>query len=133
LGFPIRLQIASPATPQQGEGGRGCRQFQVVLFSGILAIARDSAFGVTCPSNPATTAAYALSILGHYCRHCASAGPASPSVPFDANYLPHNILSQFHYSHQLPISTLETLVDALEKLLEQSAETEKNELAQIER
>jgi len=76
---------------------------------------------------------YALSILGHHCRHCASAGPASPSVPFDANYLPHNILSQFHYRHQLPISTLETLVDALEKLLEQNAETEKNELAQIER
>ena len=54
-------------------------------------------------------------------------------MPFDANYLPHNILSQFHYRHQLPISTLETLVDALEKLLEQNAETEKNELAQIER
>lgn len=39
-----------------------------------------------------------------------------------------NILSQFRYSHQLPISTVETLVDALEKLLEQNAETEKNEL-----
>jgi hypothetical protein len=44
-----------------------------------------------------------------------------------------NILSQFHYSHQLPISTVETLVDALDKLLQQNAETEKNDLAQIER
>ena len=34
-----------------------------------------------------------------------------------------NILSQFHYSHELPISTVETLVDALDRLLEQTANT----------
>ena len=33
-----------------------------------------------------------------------------------------NILSQFHYSHELPISTVETLVDALDRLLEQKAQ-----------
>ena len=43
-----------------------------------------------------------------------------------------NILSQFHYSHELPISTVETLVDALDQLLEQNAERERKELeAQI--
>jgi hypothetical protein len=76
---------------------------------------------------------YALSILNHHCRHCASAASAGPSVRFGANYLPHNILSQFHYSHQLPISTLETLVDALKKLLEQNAETEKSADRAVER
>src|SRR2546423_7768474 len=43
-----------------------------------------------------------------------------------------NILSQFHYSRELPISTVETLVDALDRLLEQNAEHERKELeAQI--
>jgi hypothetical protein len=36
-----------------------------------------------------------------------------------------NILSQFHYSRELPISTVETLVDALDRLLEQNAELER--------
>ena len=45
-----------------------------------------------------------------------------------------NILSQFHYSHELPISTVETLVDALDRLLEQNAEHDRKELeAQIAR
>lgn len=44
-----------------------------------------------------------------------------------------NILSQFHYSHELPITTVPTLVEALDRLLEQTAEQERNELAQVER
>jgi hypothetical protein len=45
-----------------------------------------------------------------------------------------NILSQFHYSRELPISTVETLVDALDRLLEQNGERERKELeAQIAR
>jgi hypothetical protein len=45
-----------------------------------------------------------------------------------------NILSQFHYSRELPISTVETLVDALDRLLEQNAERDRKELeAQIAR
>jgi hypothetical protein len=43
-----------------------------------------------------------------------------------------NILSQFHYSRELPITTVETLVEALDSLLKQNAECEKRELAQIE-
>jgi hypothetical protein len=39
-----------------------------------------------------------------------------------------NILSQFHYSRELPISTVETLVDALDRLLEQNTERDRNEL-----
>jgi hypothetical protein len=35
-----------------------------------------------------------------------------------------NILSQFHYNRDLPISTVETLVEALDRLLEQNAEHE---------
>src|SRR5437764_13447172 len=43
-----------------------------------------------------------------------------------------NILSEFHYSRELPISTVETLVDALDRLLEQNAGSERKELhAQI--
>jgi hypothetical protein len=45
-----------------------------------------------------------------------------------------NILSQFRYSRELPISTVETLVDALDRLLEQNAERDRKELeAQIAR
>jgi hypothetical protein len=33
-----------------------------------------------------------------------------------------NILTRFHYSHELPISTVETLVEALDRLVEQKAE-----------
>jgi hypothetical protein len=43
-----------------------------------------------------------------------------------------NILSQFHYSRDLPISTVETLVEALDRLLEQNAERGRRELAQID-
>ena len=38
-----------------------------------------------------------------------------------------NILSQFHYSRELPISTVETLVDALDRLLEQNAQGDTKE------
>ena len=45
-----------------------------------------------------------------------------------------NILSQFHYSHELPITTVETLVEALDRLIEQNAERDRKELeAQIAR
>ena len=43
-----------------------------------------------------------------------------------------NILSQFHYSHELPITTVETLVEALEALLEQNAEHARKEQAESE-
>jgi hypothetical protein len=36
-----------------------------------------------------------------------------------------NILSRFHYHRDLPISTVETLVEALDSLLEQNAERER--------
>jgi hypothetical protein len=39
-----------------------------------------------------------------------------------------NILSRFHYSDELPISTVETLVDALDRLLEQNTERDRSEL-----
>jgi hypothetical protein len=39
-----------------------------------------------------------------------------------------NILSQFHYSHELPISTVETLVEALDRLLEQNTKRDRHEL-----
>jgi hypothetical protein len=43
-----------------------------------------------------------------------------------------NILSQFHYKRDIPISTVETLVEALDRLLEQNAEREGSELSQID-
>jgi hypothetical protein len=43
-----------------------------------------------------------------------------------------NILSQFHYNRDLPISTVETLVEALDRLLEQNAGRERSELSQID-
>jgi hypothetical protein len=39
-----------------------------------------------------------------------------------------NILSQFRYSHELPITTVETLVEALDRLLDQNAASESNKL-----
>jgi hypothetical protein len=33
-----------------------------------------------------------------------------------------NILSRFHYEPELPITTVETLVEALDRLIEQNAE-----------
>jgi hypothetical protein len=45
-----------------------------------------------------------------------------------------NIRSQFRYSRELSISIVETLVDALDRLLEQNAEGDRKELeAQIAR
>ena len=38
-----------------------------------------------------------------------------------------NMLSQFRYSAKLPVSTVETLVEALDRLLEQNAERESQE------
>ena len=38
------------------------------------------------------------------------------------------ILSQFHCSRELPISTVQTLVDALDRLLEQNVEHDRKEL-----
>jgi hypothetical protein len=38
-----------------------------------------------------------------------------------------NILSQFRYSHELPISTVKTLVDALDRLVDQNAECEERQ------
>lgn len=43
-----------------------------------------------------------------------------------------NILSQFHYSHQLPITTVETLVDALDRLMWQDAEEPRKEETRME-
>jgi hypothetical protein len=43
-----------------------------------------------------------------------------------------NILSQFHYNRDLPISTVETLVEALDRLLDQNAERERSELSRID-
>jgi hypothetical protein len=43
-----------------------------------------------------------------------------------------NILSQFHYNRDLPISTVETLVEALDRLLEQNAGRERSELLQLD-
>src|SRR5205809_4355158 len=55
-------------------------------------------------------------------------------VPDPGKDIEMNILSQFDYSHELPISTVETLVDALDRLLEQNAEHDRKELeAQIAR
>jgi hypothetical protein len=34
---------------------------------------------------------YALSVLDHQCRHCASVPPAGPTVRFDVKYLPQII------------------------------------------
>jgi hypothetical protein len=55
-------------------------------------------------------------------------------IPDPGKDIGMNILSQFHYSRELPISTVETLVDALDRLLEQNAERDRKELeAQIAR
>jgi len=42
-------------------------------------------------------------------------------IPDPGKDIGMNILSQFHYSRELPISTVETLVDALDRLLELNA------------
>jgi hypothetical protein len=43
------------------------------------------------PLEPCPHCGYALSILDHHCRHCASVQPAGPAVRFDAKYLPQLI------------------------------------------
>jgi len=53
-------------------------------------------------------------------------------IPDPGKDIGMNILSQFHYSRELPISTVETLVDALDRLLEQNTERDRKEIeAQI--
>jgi hypothetical protein len=49
-------------------------------------------------------------------------------IPDPGKDIGMNILSQFCDSHELPISTVETLVDALDRLLEQNAEHDRKEL-----
>jgi hypothetical protein len=53
-------------------------------------------------------------------------------IPDPGKDISLNILSQFHYNRDLPISTVETLVEALDKLLEQNAERERRELSHID-
>ena len=54
-------------------------------------------------------------------------------VPDPGKDIGMNILSQFDYSHVIPISTVETLVDALDRLMEQNAVREEQQVAQINR
>ena len=55
-------------------------------------------------------------------------------IPDSGKDIGMNILSHFRCSRELPISTVETLVDALDRLLEQNAEHDRKELeAQIAR
>ena len=54
-------------------------------------------------------------------------------VPDPGKDIGMNILSQFDYSHELPISTVETLVDALDRLVEQNTAREERQVAQINR
>ena len=43
-------------------------------------------------------------------------------IPGPGKNIGLNILSQFHYAPELPITTVETLVEALDRLVEQNAE-----------
>ena len=43
-------------------------------------------------------------------------------IPGPGKNIGLNILSQFHYARELPITTVETLVEALDRLVEQNAE-----------
>jgi hypothetical protein len=38
------------------------------------------------PLEPCPTCGYALSIVDHHCRHCATPSRAIPSLPFDAKH-----------------------------------------------
>src|SRR5437016_4292940 len=49
-------------------------------------------------------------------------------IPDQGKDIGMNILSQFHYSRELPITTVATLVEALDSLLEQNAERDRKEL-----
>jgi hypothetical protein len=53
-------------------------------------------------------------------------------IPDPGKDISLNILSQFHYNRDLPISTVETLVEALDRLLEQNVERDRRELSQID-
>jgi hypothetical protein len=44
------------------------------------------------PLEPCPTCGYALSIVGHHCRHCGTASRAIPSRPFDAKQLQQMII-----------------------------------------
>jgi hypothetical protein len=43
-------------------------------------------------------------------------------IPGPGKNIELNILSQFHYARELPITTVETLVEALDRLVEQNAQ-----------
>jgi hypothetical protein len=43
-----------------------------------------------------------------------------------------NILSQFHCNRDIPISTVETLVEALDRLLEQNVACERRGVAEVD-
>jgi len=45
------------------------------------------------PLEPCPTCGYALSMVDHHCRHCATASPASPSGLFNAKYLQPMIMA----------------------------------------
>jgi hypothetical protein len=45
-------------------------------------------------------------------------------IPSPGKDIALNILSQFHYARELPITTVETLVEALDKVIEQNGELE---------
>jgi hypothetical protein len=44
------------------------------------------------PLEPCPTCGYALSIVDHHCRHCATASRAIPSQAFDAKHLQQMIV-----------------------------------------
>jgi hypothetical protein len=44
------------------------------------------------PLEPCPTCGYALSIVDHHCRHCATASRAIPSRRFNAKYLQQMII-----------------------------------------
>jgi hypothetical protein len=52
-----------------------------------------SAMGNHMPLEPCPTCGYALSIVDHHCRHCATASPAIPSRRFDAKHLQQMIMA----------------------------------------
>jgi predicted amidophosphoribosyltransferase len=45
------------------------------------------------PLEPCPTCGYALSIVDHHCRHCATASRAIPSRPSNAKYLQPMIMA----------------------------------------
>jgi len=45
------------------------------------------------PLEPCPTCGYALSMVDHHCRHCATASLAIPSRPVDAKHLQQMIMA----------------------------------------